>query len=116
MNRSLLPVAAVAFVVSTAAGLAQTPVGAFQSWTVFTSSDTDGKMCFIAAKPQDSKYSQMITSRDQVYFMITSIPTKKVRNEVSTIIGYAFGPNATVQLDVDGMKYSMFTANTDTAW
>jgi hypothetical protein len=48
--------------------------------------------------------------------MITSIPAKKIRNEVSTIIGYAFGPNATVALDIDGTKYTMFTANTDTAW
>ena len=37
---------------------------------------------------------------------ITSIPAKKIQNEVSTIIGYAFGPNATVQLDVDGTQYT----------
>jgi hypothetical protein len=73
-------------------------------------------MCFIASQPQDSKYSQQITSRDPVFFMITSIPAKMIRNEVSTIIGYAFAPNATVQLDIDGTKYTMFTANTDTAW
>ena len=38
--------------------------------------------------------------------MITSIPAKKIRNEVSTIIGYGFGPNTTVQIDIDGtVKY-----------
>jgi len=116
MNRPLLAIAAATLVASTAVALAQTSVGTFQKWNVFTSNEPDGKMCFVASQPQDSKYSQMITSRDPVFFMITSIPAKKIRNEVSTIIGFAFGPNATVQLDIDGMKFTMFTANTDTAW
>jgi len=116
MNRPLLAIAAATLVASTAVALAQTSVGTFQKWNVFTSNEPDGKMCFVASQPQDSKYSQVITSRDPVFFMITSIPAKKIRNEVSTIIGFAFGPNATVQLDIDGMKFTMFTANTDTAW
>ena len=116
MNRPLLAIAAATLVASTAVASAQTSVGTFQKWNVFTSNEPDGKMCFVASQPQDSKYSQVITSRDPVFFMITSIPAKKIRNEVSTIIGFAFGPNATVQLDIDGMKFTMFTANTDTAW
>ena len=80
---------------------------------VFTSNEPDGKMCFVASQPTDSKYSQTITSRDPVFFMITSIPAKKIKNEVSTIIGYAFGPNASVQLEVGENKYTLFTANTD---
>ena len=118
MNRSLLTIAAFALVsTATSAAVADpTSIGTFQAWTAYSSSDPSGKMCFIAATPQNSKYSQTITSRDPAYFMITSIPVKKIQNEVSTIIGYAFGPNATVQLDVDGTQYTMFTANTDTAW
>jgi invasion protein IalB len=118
MNRSLFAIAALGILASSTVALAQAPtnVGAFQKWNVFSSSEPTGKMCFIASQPMDSKYSQPITSRDPVFFMITSIPAKNIRNEVSTIVGYAFGPNATVQLDIDGTKYTMFTANTDTAW
>jgi len=116
MNRSLLAIAGAMLVASAAVAMAQTSVGAFQKWNVFTSNEPDGKMCFVASQPQDSKYSQVITSRDPVFFMITSIPAKKIKNEVSTIIGFAFGPNAIVQIDIDGMKFTMFTANTDTAW
>jgi hypothetical protein len=116
MNRSLFVVAALALAASTVSAAAQTNVGTFQKWNVFTSAEPDGKMCFIASQPTDSKYSQTITSRDPVFFMITSIPAKMIRNEVSTIIGYAFGPNTTVQLEVGENKYNLFTANTDTAW
>jgi invasion protein IalB len=116
MNRTRMLLAAAALVGTASTALAQTSVGSFQSWNVYTSNEADGKMCFIAASPQNSKYSQTVASRDPVFFMITSIPAKKITNEVSTIIGYGFGPNATVQLDIDGTKYTMFTANTDTAW
>ena len=117
MNRSLLAVTAAVIAASAAAAVAQTNVGTFQKWNVFTSNEPDGKMCFLASQPTESKYSQPVTSRDPVFFMITSIPAKKIKNEVSTIIGYGFGPNATVQIDIDGtVKYAMFTANTDTAW
>jgi hypothetical protein len=117
MNRSLCVVAALAIVGSTAMATAQTSVGTFQNWQVLISNEPDGKMCFVAnTQRPESKYSQPVTSRDPVYFMVTSIPAKKIKNEVSTIIGYAFGPNTSVQLDIDGNKYTMFTANTDTAW
>jgi len=116
MKRRLLLAAAAAVLAASAAAAEPMPVGTFSSWKVYTSNEPDGKMCFVAAQPMDSKYSQVITSRDPVFFMITSIPAKKIKNEVSTIIGYAFGASATVQLDIDGMKSTMFTANTDTAW
>jgi hypothetical protein len=112
----LYVVAALAVAGLSASAAAQTNVGTFQKWNVFTSNEPDGKMCFVASQPTDSKYSQTITSRDPVFFMITSIPAKKIKNEVSTIIGYAFGPNASVQLEVGENKYTLFTANTDTAW
>ncbi len=117
MKRSLLSIAALTVAGTAAIAAEPVDVGTFQRWKVFTSNEPTGKMCFVASQPTDSKYSQQITSRDPVFFMITSIPAKNIRNEVSTIIGYAFGPNATVQIDIDGTnKYSMFTSNTDTAW
>jgi hypothetical protein len=91
-------------------------VGAYQSWHALVADDVGGMFCYIVATPDSSAYSQTVAIRDPVFFMVTSVPARKIRNEVSTIMGYAFGPNATVQLDIDGFKYNMFTANTDTAW
>lgn len=116
MKRSLLAIAALIVAGTVAFAAEPVEVGVFQKWKVYTSAEATGKMCFVASVPSASKYSQPVTSRDPVFFMVTSIPAKSIRNEVSTIMGYAFGPNATVNLDIDGNKFTMFTSNTDTAW
>ncbi len=118
MNSRILTIAAVVIVGSTASALAQTNVGTFQDWNTFTSNESDGKLCFVASQPKDSKYSQTIHGRDPVFLMVTSIPAKGIRNEVSTIIGYTFAPNADVTATVDGKSFKMFTSETqgDTAW
>ena len=115
MNRRFLLTAAATIVGATAAAAEPAQVAAFSSWKVYTSNEPDGKMCFVAAQPQDSKYSQVITSRDPVFFMITSIPAKKIKNEASTIIGYAFKDGSKVTVDVEGKKFTMFT-DKDNAW
>ena len=118
MNRRFLIAALAVLLAPSAAALAQQDVGTFQYWTTFTQDDPDGKMCFIAAQPQDKKYSQPVNGRDPVFFMVTSIPAKGIRNEVSTIIGYPFAPGADVTVDIDGQKFKLFTSETqgDTAW
>jgi hypothetical protein len=95
---------------------AASTIGSFKQWTAYTSSEAEGKMCFIAAQPTDSKYAPAKPkSRDAAYFMVTIIPTKKIKNEASTIIGYAFKEGSKVTLDVEGKKFTMFT-DKDNAW
>ena len=53
--------------------------------------------------------------RDPAFLLITHRPSQSVRNEVSTIIGYPFKKDATVQLSVDTQDYELFT-NGDGAW
>ena len=47
--------------------------------------------------------------------MVTIIPSKKIKNEASTIIGYAFKDGSKVTVDVEGKKFTMFT-DKDNAW
>lgn len=96
---------------------AATSIGTFKQWGAYTSSDANGKMCFVASQPQDSKYQpNAVSSRDPVFFMITSIPTKNIRNEASTIIGYPFADNVKVTVEIDGAgSFTMFT-DKDSAW
>ena len=35
---------------------AATSIGTFKQWGAYTSSDSNGKMCFVASQPQSSKY------------------------------------------------------------
>ncbi len=93
-----------------------TSIGAFKSWTAYTSSESDGKMCFVASQPTDSKYEPAgVKGRDPIFFMITIIPAKKIKNEASTIIGYSFKEGSKVTVAVGASKFTMFT-DKDNAW
>jgi hypothetical protein len=120
MKARIFLAAAGFFAVSTTLVLAApsgaTSILASKSWTAYKSGDGAGKMCFVASQPTDTKYDPPgVKSRDPAYFMITTIPGKKIRNEASTIIGYKFKGGAKVTVDVGGTKFTMFTEN-DNAW
>ena len=73
MSTRTLTIAAAAIIASSAFAAAQTiNVGTFGAWSTFTSKAGGSPMCFVASVPTDSKYSQPITSRDPVFFMVTS--------------------------------------------
>ena len=119
MKLNTLLVAAVTLLGLTAGAAAQsaTPLNTFKDWKAFVSDSADGKLCFIASQPTDSKYSKPAT-RDPGFFQITRIPTKNIQNEASSIVGYKFLANAEVTADVDGAKFKMFldASHPDTAW
>ena len=122
MNPRAAALAAVLIAGTTAVALAQaggaTAIGNFKDWNAFTSTDANGKMCFVATQPTDSKYSQPVSGRDAAFFQITRIPTKNVVNEASSIVGYTFASGAEVTIDIDGTKFKMFLddSHPDTAW
>jgi hypothetical protein len=117
MQFRTLTIAAAILLGTTVLGHAQSPtsIGTFKRWTAYVSSDGEGKTCFIASQPQDSKYSQKISGRDDAFFMITSIPAKNIRNEASTIIGFPFQENSKVTVEIDQATFTMFT-DKDSAW
>lgn len=105
----------IAASVTAAAQPAAKEIRVFNKWGAYTS-DQSGKMCFVASQPDQSKYSREISGRDPVFFMVTTIPGKNIRNEASTIIGYPFQENSKVSIDIDGgAKFTMFT-DSDSAW
>lgn len=107
-----------AFAAPAAAAPAATPAGSFKDWNLFTAGDGAAKTCFIASQPTDSQYSKPASGRDPAFFQITTIPSKNIRNEASSIVGYTFAANATVTADVDGTKFKMFldASYPDTTW
>ncbi len=97
---------------------APTSIGTFKAWGAYVATNANGKNCFAAAEPQNSKYSQPILGRGGTFFMITTVPSKGIKNQVSTIIGFPFKVGSNVSADVDGTTYKMFfnDAKGETAW
>jgi invasion protein IalB len=90
-----------------------TPLGQFGDWAAYTYKNASGKVCYAVSSPQGSEPKN--AKRDPIFFLITHRPQQNVRNEVSTIIGYPFKKDATVELKVDDQAYELFT-NGDGAW
>ena len=117
--RILLLAGALIASTSWAAAQAPTSIGTFKAWNAYVSNDdANGKTCFAASQPTNSKYSQSISGRGDTFFMITTIPTKSIRNEASTIIGFPFKAGSDVTVNVDGTDFKMFFNDTagETAW
>jgi hypothetical protein len=117
MQKSSIITALLILFGSAAGALAQqaTQIGTFKQWNAYTHSEAEGKVCYIASQPSDTKYSSPIKQRDPAFFLVTTRPAANTRNEASTIIGYPFKADSKVIVDVDGQKFTMFTQN-DGAW
>ena len=102
----------------TAALAAPTSIGTFSAWSAYVATDANGKTCFAASEPQASDYSQPSKGRGGTFFMITTVPSKGIENQVSTIVGFPFKGGSEVSATVDGRKYPMFfnDAKGETAW
>ncbi len=116
--RILLLTGALVASTSLAAAQAPTSIGAFKAWNAYVSTEGDAKTCFAATQPQSSKYSRSISSRGDTFFMITTIPSKSITNEASTIIGFPFKAGSDVTTNVDGTDFKMFfnDAAGETSW
>ncbi len=117
MPRLLTTIAATVLVASAAGAAAQssTPFATFKQWNAYTHTDGEGKVCYIASQPQDSKYSATISSRDPAFFLVTTRPAANTRNEASIIVGFPFKRESKVVVDIDGQKFTLFT-QADGAW
>ncbi|WP_342643786.1 invasion associated locus B family protein [Rhodoligotrophos ferricapiens] len=88
-------------------------LGDFNDWAAYTYNTAKGKVCYIVAKPQSSEPKNV--KRDPIFFLVTHRTGDKVRNEVSTIIGYPFKKDAAAVVTIDNTNYDMFT-NGDGGW
>ena len=113
-----------AFVLATVSGaMAQgaakpTLVGTFKDWTTWSYSGSyngngQGKVCYIYAEP--TKMTPPKLDHGRVSFSITSSPAAGVQQEANFIAGYPLKEQASVTVDIDGKKFTMFTQG-DSAW
>lgn len=91
----------------------QEDLGDFGDWKAVSYKASDTKVCYISSQPKSSEPKN--AKRDPIFLMVTHMPGRKVKGEISTIIGYPFKKDSTAELTIDGAKFELFT-NGDGAW
>jgi invasion protein IalB len=89
-------------------------LGKFADWEAYTYQAKDSRVCYVYSSPIKSEAAKKV-KRDPIYFMVTHWPGRKVKGQISTIIGYPFKEASTVKLTVDDEEYELYT-NGDMAW
>ncbi len=89
-------------------------LGAFKDWQAFTYKAPDSKVCFAFSEPKKSQ-STREAKRGPIRFIVTNYPGRKVKGQISTIIGYPFKEGSTVKLTIDDKDFTLFPVG-DTAW
>ena len=84
-----------------------TSLGKFGDWEAFTYKTIESTVCYAFSAPIKTASSKKVT-RDPAYFMISNFPGKKVKGQVSTIIGYTFKSDSEVDLKVGAKSFSLY--------
>jgi invasion protein IalB len=90
-------------------------LGQYGEWGAYAATPGGRKVCFTIAKPSKSQTNPPNRPRDPIYFFVTSRPAENVRNEVSTLVGYALKPGSDATAEVGGATFTMYTQNNG-AW
>lgn len=96
-----------------AAQQAPAQVGTFRNWSAYTVTDQRGKQCYVASQPADMQPKNV--NRDPVFFLVTSRPAEKIKNEASVVIGYPLKEDSKVSVEIGPQKFQMFVKD-DGAW
>ncbi|HZD25579.1 MAG TPA: invasion associated locus B family protein [Alphaproteobacteria bacterium] len=84
-----------------------------EHWGAFAVKEEGGLACYIAGQPVDTKPDNV--NRGEVWLLVTHRPYRGVADEVSIYTGYPYKKGSSVQVDIDGHGFKMFTDD-DTAW
>jgi hypothetical protein len=116
MNRKSIFLAAALVLCATTAARAEDPVslGSFDDWESFTYQANGAPVCYIYSVPKKSEAAKKV-KRDPIYFLVTNFAGRKIKGQVSTIIGYPFKESSTVTVMVDENAFELYS-NGDTAW
>jgi Invasion associated locus B (IalB) protein len=95
---------------------AEDPVslGTFDDWESFTYQSGGNPVCYVYSVPKKSESAKKV-KRDPIYFLVTHFPGRKIKGQISTIIGYPFKESSTVNVKVDDVSFELYT-NGDGAW
>lgn len=91
-----------------------THLGQFGDWGAYTASPNGKKICFVIAKPGSAKTTPAGRPRDPSYFFISTRPSERVKEEISTVVGYGLKPDSANAV-IGAASFAMYAQN-DGAW
>ncbi len=90
-------------------------MGTFDDWEAYSYKSSGAPVCYVYSVPKKTESDKKINKRDPVSFLVTNFVGRKIKGQVSTIIGYPFKESSTVSLKIDDKIFELYT-NGDTAW
>jgi invasion protein IalB len=111
--RSIAALAFILLPLSAAAQTTPTLLQTYNDWEAYRYQADGQTTCYLLAKPKSLQPPGR--NHGDVFFFLTSRPAENVTAEVSVLVGYPFAPDSTVEVDIDGKKFNLFTKD-DGAW
>jgi invasion protein IalB len=101
----------VAFCAGSALAAEEKPtlLDTFRDWHVYSVGAGNDRLCYALSQPKQMNPAN--TTRESVFFLISTWPGRKVRNEPSVVPGYQYKVGTKVQLQVGSDKFDLFTKN-----
>jgi len=84
-------------------------LGSFRDWHVYQTGTGANRLCYALSEPKEMNPAN--TNRDSAFFLISTWPGRKVRNEPSVVPGYQYKEGAKAQIQVGSDKFEFFTKN-----
>ena len=100
-----------AFTAGTAMAAEDKPelLGSFRDWHVYQTGKGPNRLCYALSQPKEMTPND--AKRDSVFFLISTWPIRKVRNEPSVMPDYQYKDGAKTEVQVGSDKFSFFTKN-----
>lgn len=104
-------VAALAMLLAWGAVAEEKPqlLGSYRDWFAYQIGTGAGRQCYVLSQPKQMTPPGI--KRDDAFFLISSWPGKKVKDEPSIVPGYSYKDGSKVQLQVGSDKFEFFTKN-----
>ncbi|HEX3484297.1 MAG TPA: invasion associated locus B family protein [Micropepsaceae bacterium] len=90
-----------------------TLLGSFRDWHVYQTGKGANRLCYALSQPTQT--SPKDAKRDSPFFLISTWPGRKVRNEPSVVPGYQYKDGAMTDVQIGSDKFTFFTKNDGSA-
>jgi len=84
-------------------------LGSFRDWHVYQTGKGPNRLCYALTQPKEMTPKDV--KRDSVFFLLSTWPVRKVRNEPSVMPGYEYKAGIKADVQVGSDKFSFFTKN-----
>jgi len=86
-----------------------TLLDSFRDWHVYQTGTGANRLCYALSQPKDMTPKNV--TRGSVFFLISTWPGRKVRNEPSVVPGYQYKDGAKTEVQIGTDKFTFFTKN-----